>query len=424
MQSPYNMKLQKIRGTVDIYNKKMSSFNYVIDIIKKLAQRYCFEEVCTPIIENSEIFHRTLGEMSDIVNKETYSFIDRDKTNITLRPEFTTPIVRFILSNGMLQSLPLRLFSYGPLFRHERPQKARLRQFHQANFEYIGCSSVHADVELVFLAQHIINKFNISNHVQLKVNTLGTQECISNYTNALVTYLLRYENDLSDLTRQRLVKNPLRILDTKVAEEQKILNNAPLLYNFLNTESKNRFEKVLSYLDLFNINYEVTTRLVRGLDYYSGFVFEFVTSMLGSQGTVLAGGRYDSLIYQMGGKSTPAIGFAAGIERIIELIDSPIDHIKESQIIYLVPIGQNAEEYAHTIAQELRIMNFNVLIDYGIVLKKKMQKANKMNVKYSILFGDDDIKNQDFILKNMHDSKEVKMKKDALIFFLKNHYMK
>ena len=417
------MQLKKIRGTVDIYNKKMSSFNYVVSIIKKLSYRYCFNEVSTPIIENSQIFYRTLGETSDVVNKETYSFIDRDKTHITLRPEFTTPIIRFILSNGMLQSLPLRLFSYGPLFRHERPQKARLRQFHQANFEYIGCSSIHADIEILLLAYHIINEFNISDNIQLKVNTLGTQQCIHNYTNALVTYLSKYKNDLSDLTRQRLIKNPLRILDTKVIKEQEILNNAPLLHNFLNTESKNRFEKVLSSLDLLNITYEVTTRLVRGLDYYSGFVFEFVTSKLGSQGTVLAGGRYDNLIHQMGAKSTPGIGFAVGIERIIELIDTPTDNRKKSQIIYLIPIGKNAEDYAHTIAQELRKMNFNVLTDYGIVLKKKMQKANKMNFKYSILFGDDDIKDKNFILKNMHSSKEIRMKKDELILFLKSHHL-
>ena len=199
------MKLQRIRGTADLYNRDIELFNYVVDSAKKLAKLYCFNEISTPIIENSEVFQRTLGETSDIVNKETYHFLDRDKTNITLRPEFTAAIVRAIISNGMLQSLPLRLFSYGPLFRHERPQKCRLRQFHQINFEYIGSSSFKVDVELVTLANYILTSLNINNKIKLKINTLGSIECRNKYKTALIEYLSKYQSDLSDISQKHVL---------------------------------------------------------------------------------------------------------------------------------------------------------------------------------------------------------------------------
>ena len=415
------MKLQRIRGTADLYNRDIELFNYVVDSAKKLAKLYCFSEISTPIIENSEVFQRTLGETSDIVNKETYHFLDRDKTNITLRPEFTAAIVRAIISNGMLQSLPLRLFSYGPLFRHERPQKCRLRQFHQINFEYIGSSSFKVDVELVTLANYILTSLNINNKIKLKINTLGSIDCRNKYKTALIEYLSKYQSDLSDISQKRLKVNPLRILDTKDEKEQKLLNGAPNLYDFIDKESIFNFENIQSELKDLNINFEHKHRLVRGMDYYSGFVFEFITDNLGSQGTVIAGGRYDFLISKMGGNTTPAAGFAGGIERIIELLSASSEELESTNPIYLIPIGQTAESNSLKILQEFRKVNIPILIDYEISLKKRMQKANKLNVRFSVIYGDDELKNKTFILKDMHSGLEKSMNKDQLIQLLKEN---
>jgi histidyl-tRNA synthetase len=413
------MKLQKIRGVADLYDKEIDLFNYIIGIAQKLAKLHCFQEISTPIMENSEVFHRTLGETSDIVNKETYSFLDRDKTHITLRPEFTAAIVRAVISNGMLQSIPLRLFSYGPLFRHERPQKCRLRQFHQINYEYIGSNNLNVDVELIMLANDILKELEINNNVKLVVNTLGDDECRNKYKTALIEYLLKYKDELSEISQQRLEKNPLRILDTKNNKEQEILNDAPILYNFIDKDSKIRFEAILSRLKDFDINFEHSNKLVRGIDYYSDFVFEFVTCDLGSQGTILAGGRYNTLISQMGGNLTPAAGFAGGIERMLELLQIKQKSIEKEAQIYLIPIGESAENHGIKIAQEFRRAQINTLIDYGIPLKKKMQKANKLGVKYSVLFGDEELNDNAYILKNMLTGDEKKLKIEELINFLK-----
>jgi len=319
----------------------------------------------------------------------------------------------------MLQSLPLRLFSYGPLFRHERPQKCRLRQFHQINYEYIGSSNLNVDVELIMLANDILKKLKIDSNIRLVVNTLGNSECRNNYKIALVDYLLKYKDELSEISQQRLEKNPLRILDTKNNKEQEILNDAPILYDFIDKASKIKFETILSHLKDLNINFEHSNRLVRGMDYYSDFVFEFITDDLGSQGTVLAGGRYDTLVSQMGGTSTPAAGFAGGIERIIELLHVTKTQIARAEQTYLIPIGEYAETFGVKTAQGFREAGINILIDYGITLKKRMQKANKLKIKYSILFGDEELKNNVYTLKNMFTGDEKKLKKSEIIDFLK-----
>lgn len=419
------MKLQRIRGTADIYDKEIKLFNYVVEVAQRISELHCFQEISTPIIENSEVFHRTLGETSDIVNKETYSFLDRDKTRITLRPEFTASIVRAVISNGMLQLLPLRLFSYGPLFRHERPQKCRLRQFHQINYEYIGSSNFNVDVELITLASNILKNLEIDKNIKLVVNVLGNSVTRDNYKVALVEYLIKYKDELSEISQQRLEINPLRILDTKNEKEQKILSNAPILYDYLDKDSKTKFEIILSTLKDLNIDFEHSNKLVRGMDYYSDFVFEFITSDLGSQSTVLAGGRYDTLISQMGGPSTPAAGFAGGIERLTELLRIREKQVKNIEQVYLVPIGGFAETFSVKIAQELRGIGINISVDYGITLKKRMQKANRLKIKHAILFGDEEIENNDYILKNMFSGDERKLKKAELInFFKKNKFIK
>lgn len=415
------MKLQRIRGTADLYNKDISRFNHVINFAKKLAELYCFDEISTPIMENSEVFHRTLGETSDIVNKETYHFLDRDKTSITLRPEFTAAIVRAIISNGMLQSLPLRLFSYGPLFRHERPQKCRLRQFHQINFEYIGSDSFKVDVELINLAYDILTSLKILDKVKLKINTLGNLDCRNKYKEALKNYLLKYKNDLSDISLMRLEKNPLRILDTKNEKEKILLDEAPNLYDFIDNNSKSTFEKIMLNLQDLNIKFEHDVRLVRGMDYYSGFVFEFVTDSLGSQGTVIAGGRYDSLISTMGGKETPAAGFAGGIERLMELLSISLKEFQDKKPLYLIPIGEFAESKSLKISNDFRNENIATLVDYKITLKKRMQKANKLNLDFAAIYGDNELQNETFILKNLNSGVEEAMNKEQLQNYIKKN---
>ena len=414
------MVLQKIRGTVDLYGQEVALFNYIVKIAQKYASLYGFQEISTPIIENSEVFHRILGETSDIINKETYTFLDREKTYITLRPEFTAPIARAVISNGMLQSKPLRLFSYGALFRHERPQKCRLRQFHQINYEYIGSPHLNVDIELIMIAKDILKALNISQSISLTINTLGSSSCRNYYKTALIEYLLKYKNELSEINQQRLEKNPLRILDTKDIKEQEILNDAPILYDFIDKASKSRFENILCTLKDLDINFKHSYKLVRGMDYYSDFIFEFVTDHLGSQGTVLAGGRYDNLISQMGGVASPAAGFAGGIERMIELLHIQKKEISNIEQIYIIPIGELAETLSIKIAHELREKKINVLLDYGITLKKRMKRANKLKVKYSIIFGAEELKKSSYILKDMANSQEIILQKTELIVFLKN----
>jgi len=417
------MKIQKIRGTTDLYGEKIQSFNRIISIVKNLSELYSFNEISTPIIENSEVFHRTLGATCDIVRKETYSFIDRDKTSITLRPEFTASIIRAVISNNMLQSKPLRLFSYGPLFRHERPQKCRLRQFNQINFEYIGLDSHKADIELIMLATDILEGIMSLDKTSLKVNTLGNTECRTKFKDSLRNYLSKYKNDLSETSLIRLEKNPLRILDSKDEKEQDILKQAPSLYNFLDYDSKKNFEEILMGLEKINISYSYDRNLVRGMDYYSGFVFEFVTKTLGSQGTVIAGGRYNNLILEMGGVETPSVGFAGGVERLVEL--SKLPSVREEpeyiRTICLIPIGKLAEDKSLGIIRDFRKKGIAIWMDHGFTLKKRLQRANSQRAKFSIIFGENELIQDKYILKDMFSGEETTMSMSLLVKHLKNY---
>ena len=417
------MKLQKLRGVADIYNENIILFNHIIYTAHILAKIYSFEKIETPIIENKKVFHRTLGEESDIMKKETYNFLDRDKNYITLRPEFTASTVRAVISNNMARVIPIRLFSHGALFRHERPQKCRLRQFHQINYEYIGSNNINVDVELVTFAQDILKKLKINNNLKLIVNTLGNSKSRNKYKIALKEYLSRYKSQLSTINQQRIDKNPLRVLDTKNNKEQIILNGAPILYDFINKKAKERFEAILSNLKDFNIKFKHLNTLVRGMDYYTDFVFEFTTNDLGSQGTILAGGRYNQLMENMGGREMPAAGFAGGIERIKELLLKKKKILKKSIYIYIIPIGALAEKCGIKIAQELRKIKVNSLIDYGITLKKRMQKANKLKVKYSIIFGNKELNDNIYILKNMITGYEKKFFLNELLEVLSQSFI-
>ncbi|XP_011068570.1 PREDICTED: histidine--tRNA ligase, chloroplastic-like, partial [Acromyrmex echinatior] len=355
----------------------------------RISSLYGFLPAQTPIFEYTEVFTKTLGDSSDIITKEMYTFNDKGGKSITLRPEFTAAVVRLLIEKKL--QTPIKLFSIGPAFRYERPQKGRQRQFHQINFEVFGIEDPKADIELISLAQHLLTEFGINKNVKLEINSinsLGDGETITKYKEALILYFTKYQNDLSEDSKNRLIKNPLRILDSKDEKDKSIISDAPKISNYYTKESSDFFEQILNGLTILDIPYTVNNKLVRGLDYYCHTVFEFVTEDLGAQGAVFAGGRYDNLVSLVGGKHIPAIGFAGGIERIMELINySP----KEERPIYLIPIGREVEKHALTLANELRRNGLYVIYEYSGTLRTRMKKANQANAKAALIFGDEEL---------------------------------
>jgi len=385
-------KLKPVRGTKDLFgNDEYYLHKEIIDVAEYCASRYNFEGISTPIFESTDVFKRTLGETSDVVNKEMYSFDSKGGESLTLRPEFTAGVVRAFISNGMQQKLPLKLFSAGPLFRYERPQKGRQRQFHQINFEWLGAVGSECEVQLISLAELILNDLGIEKYT-LELNSLGDDESRDNYRNALVEYLQEFKEDLSEDSKKRLDVNPLRILDSKDKNDKKIVENAPKTIDYLSEYSQKFFEQVKSGMDNLGIAYVVNPKIVRGLDYYNDTVFEFISNdeESGSQSTILAGGRYDRLVRQMSGQSggddVPAVGFAAGIERLAILSDIQID---DREIIAVIPESENEKNDAVKIATYLRNESgeFVELFLSGN-FNKKMKKANANNADVIIVLRD------------------------------------
>lgn len=398
-------RIQPIRGIKDLITDELMSYKEIIEISSELVKLYGYNEILLPIIEYSSVFLRTLGESSDIVNKETYTFSDRDKRTITLRPEFTAAMVRAVISNGLTQTMPQRFFTYGPLFRHERPQQGRNRQFNQFDCELFGISSPLADVEIIHILNEILKKLNLN--YEIEINTLGDTESSENYNKALIKYLTQYQSKLSKISQERLQKNPLRVLDSKEEEDIEIVKNAPIIFDYINQASLDHYSAVCDGLSSLNIHYIQNPRLVRGLDYYTHTVFEVSTSKLGSQKAIAAGGRYDHLVENMGnGQSVPAVGFALGIDRV-QLLTSFQE--KKQNICYLIPIGDNAELHAINLANELRNKGIAVRIDYALSTKKRLKIANRDNMNICVIFGEDEIKNNEYILRHMSKSKEEKV---------------
>ena len=415
-------KLQPVRGTKDLYGAEIAAFNHIVDVAKKASYAYGFGELSTPIFEFSEIFERNLGETSDIISKEVYKFPDRGDNFLTLRPEFTAGVVRAFISNGELsQILPQKFFSFGPIFRYDRPQKGRQRQFHQINFEAIGGAHFLNDVEIISLAFDILKKLGIADKIELQINSLGCEKTKENYQNALSVYFSQHQNELSEDSKNRLIKNPLRILDSKDKSDIEICQNAPKISDFYEVEAADNFKKILENLDRIGIKYQINPRLVRGLDYYTSTIFEFVTmaisstdkdKSLGAQNTVLAGGRYDKLISKMGGNDIPAIGFAAGIERLMLLIE---EKISQARPVFVIYVSENEQEKAFEIAGKLRNNGTYVDIVYGANFKKQMKKATAANAKFVIILGEDEIKNNTFKIKNFDDGSERGVDKKELL---------
>ena len=395
--------IQPIRGTHDLIGKKLILFNLINKAIHDIANCYDFKEIITPIFENTNLFKKPLGENSDVVLKEMYSFEDRNKSSLTLRPEYTTPFIRAAISNNLFERLPIKLFGLGPMFRRERPQKGRYRQFYQINFEYFSKSLPESDVELITLAYQFLKEINIP--IQLHINSLGDNISRQNYKKNLLTYLNKYKNDLSEDSITRLEKNPLRILDSKEKKDLKVISNAPKLIDFLSEKSLDYYKKVKDLLTNLDINFTEDNNLVRGLDYYKETVFEFKTSKLGNQqDTILGGGRYSGLIKMFGGDDIDGAGWAAGLDRLIE-IHSHEDNISPKvSIIFNEKNRKNAFIFANKIRSSKKIRGYVEFL-YELSEDKQLKKANKIKSQ-NIIFIEN---NLNIKILNKKTNKSIKI---------------
>ena len=378
-------RLQPVRGTHDLLPAACLRHRRVIEAFRTIAERYGFAEIATPIFEFTEVFKRTLGETSDVVTKEMYTFTDRGGDEITLRPEYTAGIARAFISGGLSQRLPMKLYCHGPMFRYERPQKGRLRQFHQLDVEILGAAEPLADIEVVALGAHVLDALGVLDRTELELNSLGDADSRAAYRESLVGYFRDHLEALSEDSRARLERNPLRILDSKDTGDRAIIAGAPLMADYHNARSVEIFAAVRDGLDRLGISYRINPRLVRGLDYYTQTAFEFTTRELGAQGAVLAGGRYDGLIAAMGGPPTPATGWAAGIERLAMLLD---DSSPPKRSLAVIPVGAADEGPALDMTHELRHAGFTVDLDYRGNVSRRLKRANRLNSCVAILLGE------------------------------------
>ena len=397
-------RIQNVRGTYDLYGEAKRKAKKVISVGSNTVEKYGFEEIETPIFEFTEVFSRNLGDTSDIVTKEMYCFQDRGGESLTLRPEGTAGVVRSFISEGMQQNLPVKLYYAGPMFRYERPQKGRQRQFTQFGCELLGVETPQADIEVIAMAYEFIESLGLNGSVTVEINSLGDAESRNNYRAKLVAYLKEHFDELSEDSKNRLDKNPLRVLDSKEECDKAVVANAPLYADSLNEASAKFFADVLQGLDNLGIKYRVNNRLVRGLDYYSHTVFELVTDKLGAQGTVLAGGRYDGLVEQMGGGKVAGIGWACGVERLSMLLEADTSLPRP---IAVIPVGEDTNAEAIKIAYSLRRAGYRVEHSYSGNLKKRMIKANKANAYKAVIIGSDELASNQVTLKDL-DSGEQK----------------
>ena len=381
-------RLQPVRGTHDLFGAEALAHLHVVEQAREAARRFGYAPAATPVFEFTEVFARTLGETSDIVTKEMYTFTDKGGDSLTLRPEGTAGVARAIISGGLANELPLKLFYAGPMFRHERPQKGRLRQFHQIGVELVGVPEPSGDVEVVALGAEVLARLGVRAATTLEINTLGDGESRAAYRTALVGYLLDHTSRLSADSRERLERNPLRILDSKDESDRAVVAGAPSFADYLTPAARDFFAAVRDGLGALGIEHTVNPRLVRGLDYYCHTAFEFTTAALGAQGTVLAGGRYDGLIETMGGPATPGVGWAAGIERLAMLVG---DVPRPPRAIAVLPLGPAAERQALLLAAELRAQGHAVDLAYRSGLKRGLRRADRVGARIAVLLGADEL---------------------------------
>jgi histidyl-tRNA synthetase len=418
--------IQAIRGMHDVLPGQTPQWQYVEGMLREVLGTYGYSEIRLPIVEKTELFKRSIGEVTDIVEKEMYTFEDRNGDSLTLRPEGTAGCLRACLEHGLLHNQVHRLWYYGPMYRHERPQKGRYRQFIQLGVETYGMSGPDIDAELIILMDRLWKKLGIRDKVRLQLNSLGTIEERLVYRKVLVDYFRGHLDQLDEDSLRRLETNPLRILDTKNPSMQALVANAPELMDYLGADSMAHFNILTATLDDLGISYEITTRLVRGLDYYSKTVFEWVTNELGSQGTVCAGGRYDSLVEQLGGKANFAVGFAMGIERLLALIEvsgylpttRPVD-------VFMIRVGELAERegllFAEVIRNEVPGLKLQVNCGGGS-FKSQFKKADKIGADYALILGDDEVSRGELSLKSLRDDQgQQTLSQQQVIAFLQDY---
>lgn len=414
--------IQRPKGTYDVING--NKIILIENILQELMDKYNYEYFRTPIFEASELFHRSVGETSDIVTKETYDFKDRAERNLTLRPEGTAGIIRSFIENKLYgnHSVPVKAWYYGPMFRYERPQSGRFREFYQFGVEVLGSNDAITDAEVISIPVNFYKILGLKN-VKVNLNTLGDNESRNNYRNALLEYFKPYLDELCEDCKERYNKNPLRILDCKVDANNEIMKNAPKITSYLNEESKTYFENVKKYLQALDIEYEVNPNIVRGLDYYTHTVFEVTAEIkdFGSQNVLCAGGRYDNLVKNLNGPETPGVGFALGMERLFNALEAEkINLVEEEGIdVYISYMSENEKAKALRLCMDLRLNGFKVEIDYmNRSLKSNFKQADHLNSKFIIIIGEEEINNNFVTIKNNKTKEEQKVELEYLIYYL------
>lgn len=414
-------KIQAIRGMNDILPEQTPVWQFVESTVRRVLSQYGYQEIRMPIVEQTDLFKRSIGEVTDIVEKEMYTFEDRNGDSLTLRPEGTAGCVRAAEEHGLLFNQTRRLWYTGPMFRHERPQKGRYRQFHQIGVECFGMTGPDIDAELLILTARLWEELGLAEHTRLEINSIGTSESRRVYRTALVEYLSQFKSDLDADSQRRLASNPLRILDSKDPSTRKILENAPSLDDYLDDESREHFERLKALLDAAGVAYSVNPALVRGLDYYGKTVFEWITDSLGAQGTVCAGGRYDGLVEQLGGKPTVAVGFAMGLERLILLLETlglVPDYVNSNADVYVTAMGDGALAPALILAEKLRAaLPERVIVSHcgGGSFKSQMKKADRSGARYAVILGENEVANGTAGLKPLRaDEPQTEVAQDEL----------
>mgnify|MGYP004647864023 FL=1 len=416
--------IQKPKGTYDVYGDKSKKILYLENLMKNLMETYNYEYVRTPLFESSELFHRGVGETTDIVTKETYDFIDRGERHMTLRPEGTAGVVRSFIENKMYAEVtqPVKCWYYGPMYRYERPQSGRFREFYQFGCEVFGSSNPLNDAEIISIPVNFYRLLGLKG-IKVNINSLGDKQSREQYRNALIEYFKPHIDDLCEDCKCRFEKNPLRILDCKIDKDKEIMKNAPKTIDYLNEESKKHFEDVKKYLDALQIEYKVNTNLVRGLDYYSHTVFEVEASVegFGSQNVLCGGGRYDNLVENIGGPSTKGVGFAMGIERLLTALEFENINLNENNNVdvYVIPVDESIKYDASSLVMSLRLNGFKVDMDYmNRNMKSNFKQADRINAKYIIIIGEDEVKTNTLTIKNNKTKEEHKINLEDVVEFL------
>lgn len=419
--------IQAIRGMNDCSPTESPLWQWIEAKVRHVLASYGYSEVRMPIVESTPLFARAIGEVTDVVSKEMYTFWDNDE-QLTLRPEGTAGCVRAAIERGWIYNNEQRLWYMGPMFRHERPQKGRYRQFHQAGVEVFGIANPEIDAELIILTARLWKELGIDQHVSLQLNSIGSLEARANYRSALVAFLENHQDLMSDEEKERLVKNPLRILDTKNEALQEVLNGAPKLLDYLDDESYEHFNQLCSLLDAMGVKYEINPKLVRGLDYYNKTVFEWVTSALGAQGTVCGGGRYDGLVEQLGGHATQGVGFAMGLERLVLLVQEVNKEITLPQAVdlYLVYAGEDSTLNAFQVAEQIRseLPQVRVMTHCsGGKFQKQFKRADKIEAKYALVIGESEVQAKTVVVKDLRNGAEqITLSQVDLIATLKTYF--